>query len=358
MKGSKVWARVLTMVVIGALLVTAAVGCSKPSEGGKPGGNNGDGNAPEYTIRYAGTLGPDNTATKAQYDFKEYVERESDGRIKVEVYHSGQLGGQSELNESVKSGSITMTMGSPSYMAANYEPMFDVLSLPFLVTPANLEKAYAAIDGEIGEKLNAALEEHGFVTLGYGQIGFRHLTNSKRPVRTPEDLAGIKVRLQPNEVHMATFEALGANPSTLDFAELYSALQQGVIDAQENSLDNIYSNKFYEAQEYLTMTGHFFDFQPVWINKAFFDNLPEDLQQILKDAGREASAKQREASNAADGKLKETLAQDLEIIDLTEEELALFQEKVVSIWDDYISKTKDKQIVYDMFEALGIEYDK
>lgn len=341
------------VVLLSLTLVVTGCGSNNTGDTGKNGDDSGK---PEYTIRFAGTLGVENTATKAQYAFKEYVEEKSQGRIAVEVYHSGQMGGQTELNESVKNGSITMTMGSPSYMGANYEPMFNVLALPFIITPDNLEKAYAAVDGEIGKKLDAALQDSGFVTLGWMQIGFRHVTNSKRAIKTPEDLNGIQIRLQPNEIHMQTFKALGANPQTLDFAELYSALQQNVIDSQENSLDNIYSNKFYEAQKYLSTTGHFFDFQPIWINKDFFDKLPADLQQILRDAGKKAGQEQREAANAAEADLKAKLGESLEITELTKDQLALFQEKVTPIWDEYYASTADKEFVKEVFAALGIDH--
>ncbi len=351
--------RKLYCLVLGILLSLSLVvsGCGSNSTANTGSAGNAGSNAPEYTIRFAGTLGAENTATQAQYFFKEYVEEQSKGRIKVEVYHSGQLGGQTELNESVKSGSITMTMGSPSYMGANYEPMFNVLALPFIITPQNLEKAYAAVDGEIGIKLDNALQKSGFVTLGWMQIGFRHVTNSKKTIKGPDDLKGILIRLQPNEIHMQTFKALGANPQTLDFAELYSALQQGVIDSQENSLDNIYSNKFNEAQKYLSTTGHFFDFQPIWINKDFFDKLPSDLQQVLRDAGKKAAQKQREDANAAEADRMKQLGEHLEITELTDEQLSLFQEKVTPIWDSYYAGTGDKEFLKEVFKALEIDYN-
>src|SRR5690606_33452452 len=129
---------------------------------------------------------------------------------------------------------------------------FMVFDLPFLFS--SKEEAFAAFDGEVGDILNSKLEEIGIVNLGYGENGYRHVTNNKKPIRLPEDLKGVKIRTMENPIHMAAFQAFGANPTPISFNELFTALQQGTVDAQENPVAIIFTSKFSEVQKYLSLT--------------------------------------------------------------------------------------------------------
>lgn len=344
------------LVAIMLLGIIVLSGCGKSTSDANSSGNSSTGQvSPEYTIRFGGTQPEGHPLTMSQYKFKELVEEKSEGRIKVDVFPASQLGGNVQMNEAVQQGSLTMTYSSLSYMGANFEPRFNIFSLPFIITPENIEQAYTLVDGDEMAGLNAALEEKGFKVLGYAQIGFRHITNSKRPIEQPADLAGIKIRLQPNETHLAVFRLLGANPTSMDWGEVYSALQQHVIDAQENPLDIIYTNKMYEVQKYLSLSGHFFDFAGFWMNKDFFDKLPADLQQVVLDAGAEAIQYQRQVSTEANEDYLEKLKSVLEVNEITPENLKLFQEKVRPMYADYLNDTEDKEFANTVFSAFGID---
>src|SRR5699024_6883590 len=235
------------------------------------GGNNNSDS--EYVIQIGTENAEDHPMTNATMKFKDIVDEKSDGRIEVEAYTNNQLGNQTEQSEATRDGIFQATYSGMSFIEGNFEPKYNVFSLPFIITRENLDDAFELLDGELGEELTSSLEESGMTTLGYANLGFRNITNSKHKISDPEDLEGIKIRLQSNPVHIDTFETLGAETATIDFAEVYSGLQQGVIDAQENPLDIIYTNNLYEVQDYLTVSGHFFDFAGIWFNKEYFDDL-------------------------------------------------------------------------------------
>jgi len=156
------------------------------------------------------------------------------------------------------------------------------------------------MDGPIGELLAQKLADKGFVLLGFMELGSRQVTNNIRPIKTIADLKGLKIRLQPNETHLATFRALGANPQAMDIREVYSALQQGVIDGHENPYNLILASRFFEVQKYLSNTGHFFDFIAVVGSKKVFDAMKPEYQQAIRTAMKDAVAQQRAAAVKAD----------------------------------------------------------
>jgi len=229
-----------------------------------------------------------------------------------------------------------------------------VFSLPFIINDKNVEKAYAMMDGDTGKQLSATLEKNGFKVLGYGRQGYRNITNSKKPIQTPSDLEGIKIRLQPNKTQMDTFSKLGANPAAIDFAELYSALQQGVVDAQENPIDIIYTNKFYEVQKYLSITNHFFEFTGIYMNKGIFDKLPADLQQIVEEAGMESIKYQRQISEESEDEYLAKIEAEMEVNKITTENAELFQQKVQSMYSEYVEQAEDKEFAKNVLNNLGV----
>ncbi|WP_455596710.1 DctP family TRAP transporter solute-binding subunit, partial [Cloacibacillus porcorum] len=184
--------------------------------------------APEYTIK-VGYIGSDTHPTmQAMKVFAKDVDAGSKGKIKVELYPNAQLGGDRELCEGVQMGTIQMAIPSTSALAG-FDKRIQVLDLPYLFTTR--KAAFDAVDGELGQKLNAYLSKKGFEVLGYQENGFRHVTNSKRPIKTPADLKGLKIRTMENPMHIAFFKELGANPTPMSWGELYTALQQGTVDA-------------------------------------------------------------------------------------------------------------------------------
>jgi len=172
------------------------------------------------------------------------------------------------------------------------------VSLPFLFP--NRGVAYKVMDGPVGELIEKRMNDKGFVSLGFMELGARQVTNSQRPIRSMADLKGLKIRLQPNETHLATFRALGANPLAMDIKEVYSAMEQKVIDGHENPYNLIFASRFFEVQKYVSNTAHFFDFIAVAANKKRFDSLPADSQRVIRGAMKTAIASQRAAAAKAD----------------------------------------------------------
>ena len=241
--------------------------------------------SPEYTIKVGTIVSETHPDFRCmQTVFKKQVEALSKGRIKVELYPNAQLGGDREMIESVQMGTLTMAMPATSALAG-FEKRFQVLDLPFLFK--DKKSAYSALDGELGKKLDGMLPKHGFVNLGYFENGFRHITNNRKPVKTPADLKGLKIRTMENPMHIATFKLLGANPTPMNFGELYTALQQKTVDGQENPIAIVWDGKFYEVQKYYSLTGHFFSVVMLLANKDFMDKLPKDLHGIVVKAAKD-----------------------------------------------------------------------
>lgn len=244
-------------------------------------------------LRVAGNFPTDHSVSRAMEVFKQKVESASNGEIQVDLFPAMQLGGATENVDQVRSGSIFAVFTSIAYFTRSV-PDYEAVSLPFLFD--NREQAFAVMDGSVGNHLDERMAGLGFVNLGYGELGFRHVTNNRRPIKSLEDFKGMRIRLQPNEVHLQTFRALGANPVAMDVSELYSALQQGVLDAQENPYNIIASRRFNEVQEHLSDSGHFYDFINAVANQRRYNTLSEEHRAIIDEAMQSAMIWQREAA--------------------------------------------------------------
>ncbi|HON34220.1 MAG TPA: TRAP transporter substrate-binding protein [Synergistales bacterium] len=287
--------------------------------------------APEYTIKVA-YIGSDSHPTMRA--MKEYfvkpIEEGSQGRIKVELYPNAQLGGDREISEGVQMGTIQMAIPASAPLAG-FDKRVQVLELPYLFTTK--QAAFEAADGILGEKLNSYLAAKGMLILGFQENGFRHVTNNRGPVRTPADLKGIKIRTMENPIHLAFFKAVGANPTPMSWGELYTALQQGTVDAQENPYAMIVDGKFYEVQKYVSETGHVFSFEVLIANKKFMDNLPADLNELVVKSAREATLKQREFMDEEEAAFKdEVLKAGMTANSLTPEEKQPFVDAAEKIY--------------------------
>ena len=244
-------------------------------------------------LRVAGNFPTDHSVSRAMEKFKEYVETESEGEIEVDLFPAMQLGGATENVDQVRSGSIFAVFTSIAYFSRTV-PDYEAVSLPFLFD--SREQAFAVMDGPVGEHLDEKMSELGFVNLGYGELGFRHVTNNLRPITAVEDFEDMRIRLQPNEVHLQTFRELGANPVSMDVSELYSALQQGVLDAQENPYNIIASRRFHEVQDHLSDSGHFYDFINAVANKRSYEALSDEHRALVDEGMQEAMMWQRNAA--------------------------------------------------------------
>ena len=257
----------------------------------------------QQRLRVASNFPVDHTASRALEIFKKELEQATNNELQVDVFPAMQLGGAGENTDQIRSGTIFAAITSIAYFT-RIVPDYEAVSLPFLFK--SREAAFRVIDGPVGTALDAKMAQRGLVSLGYGELGFRHVTSS-RPINSVADFRNLKIRLQPNEVHLETFRALGANPVAMDVKELYSALQQGVLDAQENPYNIIVTRKFNEVQKHLTDTGHFFDFVNAAANKRAFDNLKPQHQQAVKTAMSKALAWQRAEAAKLDNGYRDAL---------------------------------------------------
>jgi tripartite ATP-independent transporter DctP family solute receptor len=258
-------------------------------------------------LRVAGNFPADHSVSRAMQVFKTEIETASNGEVKVDLFPAMQLGGATENVDQVRSGSIFAVFTSIAYFSRSV-PEYEAVSLPFLFN--NREQAFQVMDGPLGKQLDSKMAEQGYQNLGYGELGFRHVTNSLRPIKSVEDFKGLRIRLQPNEVHLQTFRALGANPVSMDVSELYSALQQGVMDAQENPYNIISSRRFNEVQKHFSNTGHFYDFINVAANKRKFDKLSDENKAIVSEAVKKAMLWQRETAAKEEESWRQRLVDD------------------------------------------------
>lgn len=292
--------------------------------------------AAEYTIKVGSIVSdthPDMVVMKNT--FVPYVEEKSGGRIKVELYPNGQLGGDRELAESVQMGTLQIALPATSVLAG-FDKRFQVLDLPFLFTTR--EAAFEALDGELGAKLNSLLPGKGFGCLGYIENGFRHITNNRKPITQPDDLKGLKLRTMENAMHIAFFKRLGANPTPMSFGELYTALQQGTVDGQENPFTLIYESKFYEVQKYVSATGHVFSVVMLLANKKFMDSLPDDLRTIVADAAAAFVKEHRRVMPGAEDENMKILKENgMALNELTPEQKKPFVEATAPIYREFES---------------------
>ena len=249
--------------------------------------------AAQQTLRVAGNFAVDHSSTDALNLFARELESATGGALRAEIFPAMQTGGASENVTAVRQGALIGTVvGLP--FVSRVVPELDALGLPF-VFPTR-EIAFKVADGEVGDILAEKAAEKGFVLFPMMELGYRHVTNNVRPIRTIEDFEGLKIRLQPSETHLETFRALGANPQPMDIKELYSALQHGVLDGQENPYSVILSWRFQEVQKYLSDTGQFFDFIVVVANKAQFEALSPEHQDAVRNAVIKAVEYQRAAA--------------------------------------------------------------
>ncbi|EGI75601.1 TRAP transporter substrate-binding protein [Hylemonella gracilis] len=258
--------------------------------------------------------------------FAEIVEAKSGGKLKVQVFPGGALGSDQANVSALQGGTLEMASMNSGIFASLVKD-FAIYDFPFLF--ANPAEADAVVDGSFGKSLHAKLEEKGLVGLGYYELGFRHITNSKRPITKVEDIAGLKLRVIPNPINIDWVSALGANPTPLPFPELYAALEQKAVDGQENPVATINGAKLYEVQKHLALTYHQYNPQSIVVSKKFWDGLSADEKKIVQDAVNESIKYQREQSRALAGSLLETLKKSgMQVTELSAAEVAKLREKM------------------------------
>lgn len=243
-------------------------------------------------IKIAAVGNEDHQSTIMANLFKEELEKNYDGDVNVSIYPNGSLGGEREAAEGVKLGTIQMTVVTSDGALPAWVPDIQVLSIPYLFE--NKEEAYKVLDGVVSEELNPKFEAEGFKHLGFGELGFRHFTNNIREVKTAEDMEGLSIRVQEAPIWFALIKSLDASAVPVSFNELYTALQQGMVDGQENPIASIATSKFNEVQKYLTLDGHTYAAVSMIMNKDFYDGVSDELRTAIDKAAKDAIPKQRE----------------------------------------------------------------
>ena len=304
------------------------------------------GEAAPITIKFAHGMPPDEDEAlhRGIMVFKKMVEQKTAGRVKVDIYPASQLGKEREQFEGVKLGTIEMCMIAEGPMAGFF-PEIMVIGIPYLY--ANEITAWKSIDGSFGKALFEDMRKKtGVRALGIGENGFRNFTNRVRPIKSPEDMKGLKIRTMENPAHMAMVKAMGGSATPIAWGEVYMALQQGVVDGQENPVSVIEVSKFNEVQKYLTLDGHVYSILPILINDKFFMSLPPDIQKIIMDIAKTATTVQRgqNVKKVYDG-VKSLQDKGMEVYSPTDKELQMFRDKSQKPVLEFLDKTfADKKI--------------
>ena len=317
------------------LLVIFVAACGSSQQESKSADDTKQAQAP-VTIKLAHVVNEKDAFQIAALKFKELVEKGTNGQVKIEIYPNATLGDERTLVEGMQVGTVDMGIITDGPIA-NFLPEIAAFEMPFLFTSS--EEAYKVLDGPVGQKVLDKLDTVNLKGLAFAERGFRNLTNSKHPVNTPADVAGLKIRVMENPVYIDTFKALGANAVPMAWTEALTALQQGTIDGQENPINVIYAFKLNETQKYLSITKHSYAPATILMSKKLFDSFPKETQDILVKSAKDAAAYEREwnASQMAD-QIKALKEGGMEII---EPDLAPFQEAVKPVYEKYGPKFGD-----------------
>lgn len=299
--------------------------------------------AAEVTLKLGHIADPQNPYAQGAQKFADLVAEKSGGTIKVEVYPSSQLGNQRDLVEGLTLGTLDLTMTSTAVLG-NFHPQVAVFDLPFIFR--DREHAFKALD-TVGMEIAKDLEEKGMKVLAYYENGVRNMTNNIRPIRVPEDMKGLKIRVMEQPIYIAMMKALGANPTPMAFGELFTALQKGVIDGQENPAAHIYTKRFFEVQKYISLTEHTYSAEPLVVSMITWNKLTPEQQTIIQEAAEEACDWQRQLAidleNGYWDKIRESGKSEI----ITDVDKEAFREATAPVWKDF-----EDQVGKENIEAI------
>ena len=324
----------LLVVLLVLVMVFSVTAC------GGGGGESEEGPAEAIVIKAAHVEVEDRAIHQSLVQFGEYIAAESDGVLTLEIYPNGELGDDSDVVESIALGTVQMTIPGSAVFTA-YDEKFAVMNLPYLFD--SKEQMDAAFTGDFGGMLNEWFEEYGFVGLGFQYDGARCMSNNVRPIYSPADMTGIKFRVMDSALYIDMFKMMGANPTPMGYGEVYTALQQGVIDGQDNPPGLTYGSKFNEVLKYFSVTQHVYANCPVIIGADFFYGLDEEYQNIIREgATMYLQDWQREEESAAEAGYIESIAADgTEVNYLEADGVKAFQDSVAPLYESYRAKLGD-----------------
>ena len=335
---------IISSVLVAVLIATAFTGCGGSSDEKKTSNDS-------YTIKIAHSMATEHSYNAAAQKFKEIIEEETDGRITVEVYANGQLGAERETIEAVQAGTLEMVVTGTSAMSG-FVPEWQVFDMAYLFN--DYDEFWTVMKSDIGEKYcHEYAEEKGFRGLGIGCMGTRNVHSVTNPVYDMEDIEGMKVRVMESNVHIKSFKAMGAAPVTMAFSELFTALEQGTVDAEEAVPSAAYTSKTYEICKYYSLTQHFWLPTCMFISEKFFQTLSLEDQALIEEAGDQAMEYQWEYHKQADEEsleiMKEAGTQVNEVKDKTP-----FVKAAHSVYEDILEDVPHgKETMEEMERMLG-----
>ena len=285
-------------------------------------------------ITFGHGAAPGNPRTIAADKFAELVKLKSNGALEVAVAGAAMLGDDAAMLTSLRTGTLGISANSQGATSA-IVPELAALGLPFLFTKS--DDGVKILNGKIGDLLKPKFDKVGLVPIGWWDNGIRHITNSKRAIKTPDDLKGLKFRTPPDPATIDIFQALGAATAQIAFSELYVALQQGVVDGQENPMTNIASAKIYEVNPFISLSAHKWECTPVLMSKMAWNRLDAKSKEIIMEAMAEATTLQIETSNAANVKLEKDFRAN-SAITVSDVDLAAFRKQTASVFDKWEQK--------------------
>jgi TRAP-type transport system periplasmic protein len=320
----------LVLKVIAAAVAVAAFGVASAQD------------IKEHTFKFGVASSETHPAVAGMKKFAELIATKSGGKMKANLFFNSTLGTDQAVVSSMKGGTIEMAVMNSGILASEAKEMA-IFDFPFLF--ANEKESDAIVDGPIGKKLHALLEQKGLVGLAYWELGYRQMTNSKRALNKVEDIDGLKLRVIPNPINVAWVKALGANPTPMPFAEVYAGLEQKAIDGQENPVSVIAAGKFWEVQKFMTLTNHQYNPQSVVFSKKVWDGLSAAEKKIVSDSATEAAGLQRKEARAAVAANLELLKKNgMTVTEFSPAEVAKLREKMKPVIAQFSSSVGEATV--------------
>jgi tripartite ATP-independent transporter DctP family solute receptor len=284
--------------------------------------------------------------------FKKHVEEKSNGSLKVQIYPAGQLGNATTVLEGLRFGTVDLAVVHDGGISGTYKA-FDIFALPYLFK--NQKIAWAVLDGPFGREFAEGMrKETGIRLMAYADNGIRHFTNSKKPIRQPEDLKGMKMRVQPSPVFIELVKALGSSPSAIDWAELPAALAQGTVDGQENGVTNILAASLYQSQKHVTLDGHVYSLHAYLVSDGFYESLTADQKKVLEEGVAIAKDIHRRLTSEQDLNAGKILSEKgMTVTELTSEQVDAFRKAAQPAVRAHLEKEVGKEVVGKLIEAAA-----
>jgi len=345
LKKKKLW---LVIPAVLSLIFLAACGGGGGTSSGDNSQTSGDSNKQSYVLKL-GHVGPadaEHPWEKFALEFASQIESRTNGQVKVNTYPASQLGADREMTEALQQGTLEMGLISTIAMG-NFVPEFQVWDLPYIF-PTDNAKVDAILDGAMGEKLTEKAKEKGLVVLAYWENDWRGMSNSKRPIESVEDMKGLKMRVVENKPSMDWFSRIGSIPTPMAFSEVYSALQQGTIDGQDNGYLLTYGSKLHEVQPYYTLTKHIYAPLAVVVSAQTWEQLPDEIKEEMRALAKELAPQQRSYSRQVAEEYKTKMQEaGVQISELSEEAIRGFQESAQGTYDA-LAQDIDKSLIDEM----------